>query len=83
MAAGDWLLFLYWLQSVDGAKIDEIPHIIYGEIIPQITEQIYTIDSLKATEAAVHEHREQAQNPFQVFGIRLPPPPDFREEDTP
>jgi hypothetical protein len=74
MAAADWIAFMTWASTVntDGAH-----HLLYGVITPQLTDQLYTTESLKATEAHLHE---RASGGFVVrYPVEYPGVPQWEE----
>ena len=82
MAATDWAIFMSWMAQQDCNGISGLRDLMSA----QLTEAIYTPDSLKSAQAAYHEYVEQASNPFAaVFTSPFQgtlTPEDFNDDEN-
>jgi hypothetical protein len=83
MAAADWAIFMSWVTAAD---TDGVSHIVYGNMSPQIVEQLYTPASLKAAKASHAElppeliqHLKRMGVPDEAFGGQALNPEDFTD----
>jgi hypothetical protein len=87
LAAADWAILMMWHSALDNETEGAVQHIVYGAIVPQLTDALYTQESVK-TAKAMHAEYAARQDPvqqlFQSMGVTPPPlTPDLFTETVP